>query len=138
MHIRTRARTRTHVSIPPCIVQLTRFTFYLSQVYVGSFLGPSWLLLALLDAMLAHLVAKMSQQGLLQEERDLVGNATLSRLPIERRESAILELVDFCIAGMMKSVSSNRAKRALETSKSRIHDILLESVVKMFDAVELD
>ena len=77
-------------------------------------------------------------EGLLQEERNLVGNATLSRLPIERRESAILELVDFCIAGMMKSVSSNRAKRALETSKSRIHDILLESVVKMFDAVELD
>ena len=42
----------------------------LRQVYVGSFLGPSWLLLALLDAMLAHLgafmshlVAKMSQHS---------------------------------------------------------------------------
>ena len=84
------------------------------------------------------LFGSWSTEGLLQGERNLVGNATLSRLPIERRESAILELVDFCIAGMMKSVSSNRAKRALETSKSRIHDILLESVVKMFDAVELD
>eukprot|EP00930_Biecheleria_cincta_P001322 TRINITY_DN102457_c0_g1_i1.p1 TRINITY_DN102457_c0_g1~~TRINITY_DN102457_c0_g1_i1.p1 ORF type:complete len:114 (-),score=15.22 TRINITY_DN102457_c0_g1_i1:193-534(-) len=74
----------------------------------------------------------MIYQNLVQAERQVSGNHSLVVLPERARAEKVQELTLYTCSSLLQSVTSDGARRAMETHKDKVQDMVRAGIERIF------